>query len=67
MTCPACGEPLRPDYGEDVEPVIGRAQVYTAHTGRCAGELRAALAELGELAATSGRPVTPASTSERRR
>lgn len=46
MTCPVCGEPLRPDYGEDVEPVISRPQVYAAHTGRCADELRAALAEL---------------------
>lgn len=52
MTCPACGEPLRPDYGENVEPVIGQDRVYTAHTGSCADELRAALLELGELAAT---------------
>lgn len=49
--CPACGEPLRPDYGEAVEPVVTEVRVYTVHSGRCADRLQAALAELGQAPA----------------
>lgn len=49
--CPACGEPLRPDYGEAVEPVVTEVRVYTVHTGRCADRLRAVLVELDEASA----------------
>lgn len=46
--CPACGEPLRPDYGEAVEAMVGRDRVYTVHAGDCAAKLWSALTELGE-------------------
>lgn len=49
--CPACGEPLRPDYGEAVEPVVTEVRVYTVHSGMCAARLCAVLVELGEAPA----------------
>lgn len=49
--CPACGEPLRPDYGEAVDSIVTVARVYAVHTGRCADRLCTVLAELGETPA----------------
>lgn len=46
MRCPVCGEPLRPDYGEAVEPLTAGFAVYTVHSGHCVARLRAALVEV---------------------